>query len=179
MHISFLSSTEIRYRNTDTEWPVLGNYRNTETEWPVFKYRMPIPPVPKSTESQLWYFHKCRSLALKNGVIYIRVPVSCAHKGEINPRPDVGLSHIRPEGGSKWPHFLTQKLRGIERHGKNRSIALNEYLRKHFQHFFAQVNIEVTRGHQMSNLAECHIIFRKSAIISESNIRSRPRKKTR
>ena len=43
--------------------------------------------------------------------------------------------------------------------GKKRSIALNEYIRKCLSRVFAQVNIEVTRGHQRSNLAECNIIF--------------------
>ena len=52
----FLSIFFPRHRNTDTEWPVLGKYRNPETEWPVFKYRIPMPPVPrKSAESQLWW----------------------------------------------------------------------------------------------------------------------------
>ena len=64
----------------------------------------------------------------------------------VNPRP--GLSHLRPgvcvwggRGGSKWPRDLTQKLRGMEMRGKKRSIALNEYNRKCFSHFFARVNI--------------------------------------
>ena len=34
--------------------------------------------------------------------------------------------------------------------------ALNEYIRKGFGHFYAQVNVEVTGGHQRSNSAECH-----------------------
>ena len=43
-------------------------------------------------------------------------------------------------GGAFWPRDLTQKLRGIERREKKRSIALNKYNRKYFRHFFAQVN---------------------------------------
>ena len=55
----------------------------------------------------------------------------------VNPRPGGGLSHLRPGGGgSFWPRDLTQKLRRIERRGKKRSIALNEYNRKCFTHFF-------------------------------------------
>ena len=33
----------------------------------------------------------------------------------------------------------TQKLRGIERHGKKRSVSLNEYIRKYF---YAHVHID-------------------------------------
>ena len=46
-YINFFISTEMQYRNTDTEWAVLGKYQNIETEWPVSKYRIPIPSVPK------------------------------------------------------------------------------------------------------------------------------------
>ena len=35
-------------------------------------------------------------------------------------------------GGSKWPHLLSQKLRGTKRGGKKRSNALNEYIREYF-----------------------------------------------
>ena len=60
--------------------------------------------------------------------------------------------------GSKWPHLLTQKLRGIERLGKKRSVALDEYFRKHLRRFSVQVKTEVTRGHQWSKFsADCHI----------------------
>ena len=49
---------------------------------------------------------------------------------------------------------------------KGRSIALIEFI-KYFNHFFALVYNEATRGHQMPDyLAKCHI-FRKCAIISE------------
>ena len=41
---------------------------------------------------------------------------------------------------------------------EKRSNALNDYIPMYFSHFFAQVNIEVNRGHQRSNLAECHNI---------------------
>ena len=76
-------------------------------------------------------------------------------KMKVNPRSAGGLIHIRHGGGgvgwgwgSNWPHVLTQKLREIKRRRKKRSIALNDYFRKYFSHLFAQVNIEVTRGHQ-------------------------------
>ena len=50
---------------------------------------------------------------------------------------------------------------------KRRSIALIEFIRKYFSHFFALVNNEVTSDHQRPDyLAKCHI-FRKCAIISE------------
>ena len=45
-----------------------------------------------------------------------------------------------------------------------RSIALNNYFRKYFIHCFAQANIEVIRGQQWSNFAECHIIFSEMCI---------------
>ena len=78
-------------------------------------------------------------------------------------------------GGAKWPPPLqTQKLRGTERRGKKRSIALSEYFRKYSVIFFAQVNIEVTKREIWRSVI---LFFRKCAIISKSIIGTRPRKK--
>ena len=56
-------------------------------------------------------------------------------------------------------------------------IALNKVIRKNFS-FSPQVNIEVTRGHRRSNLAECYnIFFQKCAITSKHIIGKGPRKK--
>ena len=71
----------------------------------------------------------------------------------INPRPDGGLSHLRHGGGGAkmTPPPLTRKLGKLEGRAIRRSTALSEPVRSHFGHFFAQVNIEVSRGHQRSN----------------------------
>ena len=62
-------------------------------------------------------------------------------------------------GGGKMTTRLNSKTKRNRKAQKKRSIALNEYNLKCVSHIFAQVNIEVTRGHQSSILAECHIIF--------------------
>ena len=43
---------------------------------------------------------------------------------------------------------------------------INEYIRKYFDHFFTQANIEVTRGHQKVKFSRSVIFLRKYAIIS-------------
>ena len=70
------------------------------------------------------------------------------------PRPGGGLSHLRHGGGGGPkcpPPPLTRKLGKLEGRAIRRSTALSEPVRRHFGHFFAQVNIEVSRGHQRSN----------------------------
>ena len=59
----------------------------------------------------------------------------------------VSATFAMVEGGGEngHPPLQTQKLRGTERRGKKRSIALSEYFRKYSVIFFAQVNIEVTK----------------------------------
>ena len=52
---------------------------------------------------------------------------------------------------------------------KQRLKARQKSFQNYFSHFFAQVNIEVFRGHQRSNFAKFHI-FRKSTVISETII---------
>ena len=61
-----------------------------------------------------------------------------ASRSALNPRPGGGLSHLRPgEGaGGNNDHTSESKLRGIGRPGKKRWIALDEYFRKYFDHFF-------------------------------------------
>ena len=78
-----------------------------------------------------------------------------------NPRPGGGLSHLRPGGGVvKMTTLCNSKtIRDREAQKKAYSIALSEYDRKCFSHFFAHANIEVTRGHQRSILAKRHFIF--------------------
>ena len=72
----------------------------------------------------------------------------------LNPRPGVGLSHLRPGGGGQNdPPRLTRKRRGLGRRGKKQTKAHNKYVRKYFGHFFAKVNIEVARGHHRSNFS--------------------------
>ena len=93
---------------------------------------------------------------------------------QFNPRPGGGLSHLRHGGGGKMTTPPNSKTKRDRKARKKRSIALNEYNRKYFSHFFAKVNIDVIRGHQRSILAECQIFFRKCAIISEPIISSRP-----
>ena len=86
----------------------------------------------------------------------------------VNPRPGGGLSHLRHGGGGgpKWPPPLTRKLRKLEGRAIRRSTALSEPVRSHFGHFFAQVNIEVSRGHQRSNFRKMMVLSGMPAIIS-------------
>ena len=51
-------------------------------------------------------------------------------------------------GGAKMTPPLTRKLGKLEGRAIRRSTALSEPVRSHFGHFFAQVNIEVSRGHK-------------------------------
>ena len=59
---------------------------------------------------------------------------------------------------------------------KKRSIALNEYFRKYFSHFFAQVNIEVTIGHQRPKLGGVPYFFGNVSLSQNLFIRRKPRK---
>ena len=69
-------------------------------------------------------------------------------------------------GGPKWPPPLTRKLGKLEGRAIRRSTALSEPVRSHFGHFFAQVNIEVSRGHQRSNFRKMTVLSGMPAIIS-------------
>ena len=69
-------------------------------------------------------------------------------------------------GGPKWPPPLTRKLGKLEGRAIRRSTALSEPIRSHFGHFFAQVNIEVSRGHQRSNFRKMMVLSGMPAIIS-------------
>ena len=90
-------------------------------------------------------------------VFSVFVQTNCWHG--VNPRPGGGLSHLRHGRGVKITTPPNSKTKRDRKGREKRSIALDEYFRKYYGHFFVQVNIEVTRGHQMSNLAGCHIIF--------------------
>ena len=61
---------------------------------------------------------------------------------------------------------LTQKLGKLENRAIRRSTALSEPVRSHFGHFFAQMNIEVSRGHQRSNFRKMMVLSGMPAIIS-------------
>ena len=87
----------------------------------------------------------------------------------VNPRPVGGLSHLRHGGGQNDPP-LTGKLGKLEVRVIRRSTALSEPVRSHFNHFFAQVNIEVSRGHQRSNFRKMMVLSGMPAIISEAII---------
>ena len=84
----------------------------------------------------------------------------------LNPRPGGGLSHLRHGGGAKMTPPLTRKLGKLEGRAIRRSRALSEPVRSHFGHFFAQVNIEVSRGHQRSNFRKMMVLSGMPAIIS-------------
>ena len=61
---------------------------------------------------------------------------------------------------------------------RRHSIALIEFIRKHFSHFFDLVNNEVTRGHQRPDyLAKCHIFFGNVSLSQNLLIVKRLRKK--
>ena len=77
-----------------------------------------------------------------------------------NPRPDGPLDFPPPdEGGSLLapPPPVARLLHVVARNRNMRWKARWKALLKHFGQFFAKVNIEVNRGHQISNLAEFHI----------------------
>ena len=57
----------------------------------------------------------------------------------------------RGGGSVDCPPLLTRLLGHVARSGKKRSKAHRKSLRKYFGHFFAKVNIQVTRGHLRSN----------------------------
>ena len=69
-------------------------------------------------------------------------------------------------GGAKMTPPLTRKLGKLEGWAIRRSTALSEPVRSHFGHFFAQVNIEVSRGHQRSNFRKMMVLSGMPAIIS-------------
>ena len=64
------------------------------------------------------------------------------------------------------PPPLTRKLGKLEGRAIRRSTALSEPVRSHFGHFFAQVNIEVSTGHQRSNFRKMMVLSGTPAIIS-------------
>ena len=69
-------------------------------------------------------------------------------------------------GGAKMTTPLTRKLGKLEGRAIRRSTALSEPVRSHFGHFFAQVNIEVSRGHHRSNFRKMVVLSGMPAIIS-------------
>ena len=88
-------------------------------------------------------------------------------RARVNPRPGGGLSHLRHGGGGgKMTPPLTRKLGKLEGRAIRRSTALSYPIRSHFGHFFAQVNIEVSRGHQRSNFRKMMVLSGMPTIIS-------------
>ena len=69
-------------------------------------------------------------------------------------------------GGGQNDPRLTRRLGKLEGRAIRRSKALSEPIRSHFSHFFAQVNIEVSRGHQRSNFRKMMVLSGMTAIIS-------------
>ena len=99
-------------------------------------------------------------------------------KNTINPRPNGPLDFPPPDGGGglRPPPLVTRLLDVVARNRKVRWTARLKALRKYFGKFFDKVNIEVTRGNQMSNMAKFHI-FWKYTIISESTLLRSARKR--
>ena len=96
----------------------------------------------------------------------IRVP-AVYEKPVFNPRPGGGLSHLRHGGGGgQNDPRLTRKLGKLEDRAIRWPKALSEPIRSLFGHFFAQVNIEVSRGHQRSNFRKMMVVSGLPAIIS-------------
>ena len=83
-------------------------------------------------------------------------------------------------GGENDPPPLTRKLGKLEGGAIRRSTALSEPVRSHFGHFFfAEVNIEVSRGHQRSNFRKMMVLSGMPAIISGTIIATpNPKKQT-
>ena len=73
-------------------------------------------------------------------------------------------------GGGQNDPPLTRKLGKLENRAIRWSTALSEPVRSHFGHFFAQVNIEVSRGHQRSNFRKMIVLSGMPAIISRTII---------
>ena len=69
-------------------------------------------------------------------------------------------------GGGQNDPPSNSKTRKARRPTIRRSTALSEPVRSHFGHFFAQVNIEVSRGHQRSNFRKMVVLSGMPAIIS-------------
>ena len=83
-------------------------------------------------------------------------------------------------GGAKMtPPPLTRKLGKLEGREIRRSTDLSEPVRSHFGHFFAQVNIEVSRGHQRSNFRKMTVLSGMPAIISGTIIATPNPKKSK
>ena len=82
-------------------------------------------------------------------------------------------------GGGKMTPPLTRKLGKIKGGAIRRSTALSEPVRSHFGHFFAQVNIEVSRGHQRSNFRKMVVLSGMPAIISGTIIATPNPKKSK
>ena len=80
-------------------------------------------------------------------------------------------------GGNDPPPPLTRKLGKLEGRAIRRSTALSEPVRSQFGHFFAQVNIEVSRGHQRSNFRKMMVLSGMPAIISGTIIATPNKKK--
>ena len=74
-------------------------------------------------------------------------------------RARVAVSSTFAMVGGQYAPQLTRKRNGLGGRVTRRLKALSERVRSYFGHFFAQVNIEVTRGHQKQNfpkISELH-----------------------
>ena len=118
---------------------------------------------------------------LVNGQVSLFGSSPDSSHSRLNPRPGGGLSHLRHGGGGGQndPPPLTRKLGKLEGRATRQSTALSEPVRSHFGHFFAHVNIEVSRGHQRSNFRKMMVLSGMPAIISGTIIATpNPKKAT-
>ena len=88
--------------------------------------------------------------------------------GNINPRPAGPPDFPRPAGGCLNTPLLTRLLGHVATSGKRHSKARQKSFRNYFDHFFAEVNIEVTRGQHRSNFPVFGIFIQKSLDISKT-----------
>ena len=101
----------------------------------------------------------------------VRIPLLHCNTSVILTRARVAVSAtfamvVGGGGGGQNGPRLTRKLGKLEGRAIRRSKALSEPIRSHFSHFFVQVNIEVSRGHQRSNFRKMMVLSGMTAIIS-------------
>ena len=100
----------------------------------------------------------------------VRIPLLHCNTSVILTRARVAVSAtfamVVGGGGGQNDPRLTRKLGKLEGRAIRRSKALSEPIRSHFSHFLAQVNIEVSRGHQRLNFRKMMVLSGMTAIIS-------------
>ena len=97
----------------------------------------------------------------------------------LNPRPAGCLDFPRHAGGGVFenpPANSAPRHRSEKQKMRSKVKFRQKSLRNYFSQFFVKVNIDITKGHQSSNLAKNHF-FRKCAIISETILGRREKEK--